>query len=117
MYSADTLGEVREVDLMEALILRKTMHRNATIKKWRTLSQPVAQRAVARFEDTCAVRNQILGDFFSTILKEGPVQNGFALSLATSNALFEEVAYSSILTRHEKWLECVYFVTGTPRWL
>ena len=116
MYSADTLGEVREVDLMEALILRKTMHRNATIKKWRTLSQPVAQRAVARFEDTCAVRNQILGDFFSTILKEGPVQNCF-VSSHIKYALFEEVAYSSILTRHEKWLECVYFVTGTPRWL
>jgi hypothetical protein len=48
-----------------------------------------------------------LGDFFS-ILKEGPVHNGFASSLATSNELFEEFAYASILTRHEKWYESIF---------
>ena len=49
----------------------------------------------------------MLGDFFS-FSKEGPIHNGFPSLLATSNELFEEFAHASILTRHEKWCECVF---------
>ncbi len=92
---------------MEALLPQKTTQRIATVKTWRSSSRPAAQSEVARFEGTCAVGHQTLGDFFS-VLKEGHVHNGFASSLATSNELFEEFVCASILTRHEKWHECIF---------
>jgi hypothetical protein len=106
MYCADTVGKVKAVDLMEALLLRKTAHRIATIKTWRSLAPPVVQSEVTRFEGIFAVRNQTLSDFFS-ILKEGPVHNGFAAKLV-SNELLEEFAFASILTTHEKWYKCLF---------
>jgi hypothetical protein len=107
MCSADTVGEVKAVDPMEALLLQKTTQRVATVKTWQSSSRPVRQSKVACFEGTCAVGHQTLGDLFS-ILKEGPVHDGFASLLATSNELFEEFAHASILTRHKKWCECVF---------
>ena len=81
MYCADTVGDVRAADPMEALIFRKTSYCNAPFEEWRSISQPVAQREVARFEDTFTDRNQTFGDFFS-ILKEGHLQDRFASALA-----------------------------------
>jgi hypothetical protein len=78
------VGIVKAVDPMEALLLRKTAHRKATIKSWRSSAPPVAQSKVTRFEGHFVVRNQTLSVFFS-ILKEGPVRNGFAALLVSSN--------------------------------
>jgi hypothetical protein len=64
MHSADTVGEVKAVDPIEALLLRRTTHRNSTIKKWRSSSRPVAPSEVTRFEGSWALGNQTLGDFF-----------------------------------------------------
>jgi hypothetical protein len=108
MYSADTVGKVTAVDPMEALLLRKTKQRNATIAQWKLSSPTIAEgQPVSRFEGTYEARNRRFDTFFS-VLKEDTIQNGFAYFLTTSNELFGEFAFASILTDHEKWYESVY---------
>jgi hypothetical protein len=70
-------------------------------------SLTIAQGEVSRFEGTYKVKNQSLVDFFS-ILKEDMIRIGFATLLTTSDDLFVEFAFASILTPHEPWYECVF---------
>jgi hypothetical protein len=98
---------VSAVDPMEALILRKTKQRNATITKWKVTSPTIRQQGeISRFEGTYEVENQSLANFFS-ILKEDKIQIGF-VNLLTTSDLFNEFAFASILTPHEQWYQCVF---------
>jgi hypothetical protein len=108
MYSADMVGKLTSVNPMEALLLRKTTHRNTTIANWKLTSPTIAKgEQISRFEATYKVKNQRFEAFFS-ILKEDMIQIGFASLLTTSDELFIEFAFSSILTSHEQWYERLF---------
>jgi hypothetical protein len=108
MYSADMVGKVTAVNPMEALLLRKTTHRTTTIANWKLTSPTIAEgEAINRFEGTYRVKNQRFEAFFS-IMKEDRIQIGFANLLTTSDDLFSEFAFASILTPHEQWYECIF---------
>jgi hypothetical protein len=111
MYLADTVGNVTAVDPMEVLLLCRTKQQTVTINHWRLNSPIIAQGEVGRFEGTYKIRNQALGDFFA-ILKEETIHIGFTHLLTTSDNLFGEFAFASILSPHEPWYECVFALSA-----